>query len=141
MTLNSKQKSQLWWLIISCDYDYDRIIIADHDLDDGNLTLWLEDKHDFKNSLDECLEIIVPVKEFAKFIKTENLNSNEEEVIDGRSGKLRLAYVEIDTPVTWYNSIASLSEQQQAREVLLKKLLTILVENDLPATDEFDTAA
>ncbi len=54
--INQKLKDKLWWLVISVDYDYSRITIADHDFNDDTLTLWLEDKHDFKNSLDdECL--------------------------------------------------------------------------------------
>jgi hypothetical protein len=49
--ITQKLKDQLWWLIISVDYDYSGIAIADHDLTDDALTLWLEDKHDFKTRL------------------------------------------------------------------------------------------
>ncbi|XHR92560.1 hypothetical protein ACFJIV_19690 [Mucilaginibacter sp. UC70_90] len=55
--ISQKLKSQLWWLIISVDYDYSRITIAEHDIADEVLTLWLEDKQDFKNSIDECLQV------------------------------------------------------------------------------------
>jgi hypothetical protein len=69
MKLAQKLKDELWWMIISVDYDYSRIGIADHELNDDILTLWLEDKHDFKNSLDECLQLDMSVKQFAKIIK------------------------------------------------------------------------
>lgn len=75
--ISQKLKDQLWWLVISVDYDYSRITIADHDLNEDSLTLWLEDKHDFKNSLDECLQVDVSARQFAKLIKSENLNSYE----------------------------------------------------------------
>ncbi len=141
MKLSSKQKSQLWWLIISCDHDYDRIIIAEHELDDENLTLWLEDKNDFKNSLDECVEVTIPVKDLAKFIKTENFNSYEGEAINGRTGKLCQVRIEINEPITWYNSDASLTEQQLVRVGIVKKLLTILVEDECVTIDDFNRAA
>lgn len=64
-----KLKDHLWWLIISVDYDYSRIAIADHDLTDDTLTLWLEDKQDYKNSLDECLQVDIKAREFAKINK------------------------------------------------------------------------
>jgi len=37
--ITQKLKDQLWWLIISVDYDYSRIVIADHDFTDDLLTL------------------------------------------------------------------------------------------------------
>ena len=30
--LNQKLKDALWWLVISVDYDYSRISIADHEI-------------------------------------------------------------------------------------------------------------
>lgn len=56
--LNQKTKDELWWLIIFVEYDYSRISIAEHEIAGEVLTLWLEDKHDFKNSLDECMQLI-----------------------------------------------------------------------------------
>ena len=67
--LNQKLKDQLWWLVIGVDYDYSRISIADHEINGDYLTLWLEDKHDFKNSLDECLQLDISMKNFAKIIR------------------------------------------------------------------------
>ena len=70
-----KLKDKLWWMIISVDYDYSRISVADHEMNDGILTLWLEDKQDFKNSLEECLQLDIPARQFAKVIRSEKLNS------------------------------------------------------------------
>jgi hypothetical protein len=125
-----KLKDQLWWLIISVDYDYSRIAIADHDLTDEALTLWLEDKHDFKNSLDECLQVDVKVREFAKIIKTENLNSYEGSKMHPTKNFVYKARIEINAPLKWYQDDAAIIEQQWAREAVLKRMLTQLVETE-----------
>ena len=126
--VSQKFKSQLWWMIISVDYDYSRITIADHDLTDEILTLWLEDKQDFKNSIDECLQLDLRIRDFARVIKTENLNSYEGIKLHPTKNFAYKARIEINTPVQWYREDASQVEQQWAREAALKTLLTQLVE-------------
>jgi hypothetical protein len=126
--ISQKLKDKLWWLIISVDYDYSRITIADHDLTADTLTLWLEDKHDFKNTLDECLQVDIPVKQFAKIIKDEQLNSYEGSKMHPTKNYLYKANIEINAPVCWYQDDASLNEQQNARETVLKLLLTQIIE-------------
>ena len=128
--INQKLKDKLWWLIISVDYDYSRITVADHDFNDDTLTLWLEDKHDFKNSLDECLQVIIPAKQFARLIRTENLNSYEGNKMHPTKNFVYKTRIEISEPVTWYLDDATLTEQQWAREAVLKQLLTQLVETE-----------
>lgn len=83
--LNQKLKDELWWLVISVDYDYSRISIAEHEINGDMLTLWLEDKQDFKNSLDECLQLDISLKNFAKIIRAENLNSYEGTKLHSRA--------------------------------------------------------
>jgi hypothetical protein len=129
--LAQKLKDQLWWLIITVDYDYSRITIADHEINGDNFTLWLEDKHDFKNSLDECLQLDLPLKQFAKIIRTENLNSYEGNKMHPKRGFVYKTRIEINEPIRWYNEDASHIEQQWAREAMLKTLLTQLVENEV----------
>lgn len=126
--INQRLKDEIWWLIISVDYNYSRISIADHDLTDEALTLWLEDKHDFKNTLDECLKVDIPVKQFAKFIKSENLNSYEGSKIHPTKNYIYKARIEINEPVAWYIDDATPSEQQWVRDTILRRLLTQLVE-------------
>ncbi|MEN0053651.1 MAG: hypothetical protein AAGC65_08275 [Mucilaginibacter sp.] len=128
--ITQKLKQQLWWLIISVDYDYSRIAIADHDLTDDILTLWLEDKHDFKNSLDECLQLDIKAREFAKVIKAENLNSYEGSKVHPTKNFVYKARIEINTPLKWYQNDAAVIEQQWAREAVLRTILTQLVETE-----------
>lgn len=132
-----KLKDKLWWLIISVDYDYSRITIADHEITDDTLTLWLEDKHDFKNSLDECLQVDIPAKQFAKIIKSENLNSYEGTKVHPKKNFVYKTRIEINDPITWYVDDATLTEQQWAREATLKKLLTQLIETEARGLDEW----
>ncbi len=128
--INQKLKDKLWWLVISVDYDYSRITIADHDFNDETLTLWLEDKHDFKNSLDECLLVEIPEKQFAKLIRGENLNSYEGSKMHPTKNFVYKTRIEISEPIAWYLDDATLTEQQWAREAVLKQLLTQLIETE-----------
>jgi hypothetical protein len=129
--LTQKLKDELWWLIINVDYNYSRICIADHELNDDKFILWLEDKHDFKNSLDECLKVAISIKEFAKVINAENLNSYEGTKLHPNKQFVYTARIQINEPITWYIDDASLIEQQWAREAVLKTLLTQLVETEV----------
>lgn len=127
--ISQKLKDKLWWLIISVDYDYSRITIADHDLTEDTLTLWLEDKQDFKNTLDECLQVDIPAKQFAKIIKDENLNSYAGSKMHHSKNYVYKARIEINSPIRWYLDDATLAEQQWARNATLKLLLTQLIES------------
>lgn len=127
--ISQKLKDKLWWLIISVDYDYSRITIADHDLTTDTLTLWLEDKHDFKNTLDECLQVDIPIRQFARIIKEENLNSYFGTKVHESKSYVYKAQIEINPPMKWYRDDASLYEQRHVRETVLKHLLTQLIES------------
>lgn len=129
--LNQKTKDELWWLIISVDYDYSRISIAEHEINGEVLTLWLEDKHDFKNSLDECMQLDISLKNFAKIIKAESLNSYEGTKLHPKGNFAYKTHIEISEPIKWYREDASLIEQQSARDAALKNILTQLVENEV----------
>jgi hypothetical protein len=136
--ISQKLKDELWWMIISVDYDYSRISIADHEINDGALTLWLEDKQDFKNSLEECLQIDIPAKQFAGVIRNENFNSYEGNKIHPTKNFLYKTRIEINAPVRWYQEDASPIEQQWAREAVLKLLLTQLVENEVADRSDYN---
>ena len=124
-------------MIISVDYDYSRITVADHELNEDTLTLWLEDKHDFKNSLEECLQLDIAVKQFTKVIRAENLNSYEGTKMHPKKNFIYKARIEINEPVRWYQEDASLIEQQWSREAVVKNLLTQLVENEVAESVEW----
>ena len=133
MKLGQKIKNELWWLIISVDYDYSRLTIADHDLTISELILYVEDKNDFKNTLDECLQLAIPVKDFKKFIVDNNFNSYEKSVMHPKKKYMYNSRVEISSPLDWYNNDASLSEQQWVREGLLKMIVEDLVGSEVPS--------
>jgi len=135
--INQKLKDKLWWLIISVDYDYSRITIADHDFNEDMLTLWLEDKHDFKNTLDECLQLEIAAKQFAKLIKAENLNTYEGSRMHPTKNYVYRARIEVNEPIAWYLDDATPAEQQWAREAVLKHLLTQLVETEAHGIEEW----
>lgn len=128
--ITQKLKEKLWWMIISVDYDYSRICVADHELNADTLTIWLEDKHDFKNSLEECLQLDITTKQFAKIIRAENLNSYDGEKLHPRKNFIYKARIEINEPIRWYQEDASLTEQQWARDAVVKTILTQLVETE-----------
>jgi hypothetical protein len=135
--INQKLKNKLWWLIISVDYDYSRISIADHDINADVLTIWLEDKQDFKNSLEECLQVDISVKQFAKLIKAENFNSYEGSKMHPTKNYVYKTRIEVNQPIAWYMNDATLTEQQWAREAMLKQLLTQLVETEAAGIEEW----
>jgi len=138
MNLSQKLKNQLWWLIITVDYDYSRITIAEHEINGETLTLWLEDKHDFKNSLDECLQVDLTLRQFAKVIRAENLNSYEGTKMHPTKNFVYKARIQINEPIIWYQEDASPTEQQWAREAMLKSMLTYLVETEVYDGSEND---
>jgi hypothetical protein len=131
--LSQKLKDELWWLVIGVDYDYSRISVADHEINGEILTLWLEDKQDFKNSLDECLQLDISLKNFAKMIRAEGLNSYEGTKMHSKKGFIYKTRIEISEPIKWYREDASANEQQWAREATLKNVLTQLVESEVYA--------
>jgi len=133
--LNQNTRNQLWWLIISVDYTYSRIAIADHEINGKTLTLWLEDKQDYKNTLDECLQLHIPVSHLSKLIKTENMNSYEGTRMHPVKKYVYTTQIPINAPMTWYENDATRAEQQWAREALLKSILTQLVENETYSYD------
>jgi hypothetical protein len=128
--LNQNTRNQLWWLIISVDYTYSRIAIADHEINGKTLTLWLEDKQDYKNTLDECLQLHVPVSHLTKLIKAENMNSYEGTRMHPTKKYIYTTQIPISSPMNWYQNDATPAEQLWAREALLKSILTQLVENE-----------
>ena len=129
--LTQKLKDELWWLVINVDYDYSRISIAEHEINGDYLTLWLEDKQDFKNTLDECLQLDISLKNFAKMIRAEGLNSYEGTKVHPKKSFLYKTRIELNEPITWYREDASQAEQQWAREAAVKSVLTQLVETEV----------
>lgn len=100
------------------------------------MTFWLEDKQDFKNSLDECLQADIHLKQFTRLIKTEGLNSYEGTRMHRDKKFAYKSRVTINEPIRWYQEDASPTEQLWAREAMLKAILTQLVETEIYAVAE-----
>lgn len=73
----------------------------------------------------------ISLKNFAKIIKAENLNSYESRKLHPKGNFCYKTYIEISEPVKWYREDASLIEQQWPHEAALKNILTHLVENEV----------
>ncbi len=116
---------------MAVDFHYSRIAIAEHELTADHLTIWLEDKQDYKNTLDECLQLSLPLRSFAKFIRQEGFNSYETLVMHPDKKFVYPALLEISKPLTWYRHDATAFERQCVREALVKALLTQLIENEV----------
>lgn len=137
ITLSKRLRNELWWMVISVDYDYSRITIADHEFNGDTLTLWLEDKHDYKNKLDECLQIDINEKQLAKFIKVENFNSYIGSKMHPIKKYLFKTRIAVNEPIAWYMNDAGPHEQQWVRDALVKRILTQLIENEAREYDMY----
>lgn len=116
---NQATIDELWQLIMEVDYDYSRISIADHEFTDGTLILYLEDRRDFKSTLDECLKLEISSRQFSQAIIRDGLiNNTVGDKVDA---------------ISWYQDEASSMQQTWAREAMLKEILTRLVERELRA--------
>ena len=89
----------------------------------------MEDVQRQHRTLDECLQVDIPVKQFARIIKDENLNSYVGSKMHHSKNYVYKARIEINSPIQWYLDDATLAEQQWARETTLKLLLTQLIES------------
>ncbi|GAB3936942.1 hypothetical protein [Mucilaginibacter myungsuensis] len=128
-----KLRNELWWLVISVDFDYSRIAIADHEINGEHITFWLEDKHNYKNSLDECLNLDIQLRQFAKLIREQGFNSYEATKMHADKKFSYRKRVDINNPISWYRDDASPTEQTWAREAMLKAILTQLIETEVHA--------
>ncbi|MGZ3821946.1 MAG: hypothetical protein ACXVB6_15240, partial [Mucilaginibacter sp.] len=73
----------------------------------------------------------ISLKQFAKIIRADNLNSYEGTKVHPRGNYVYKTRIEINEPLAWYRDDASLTEQEWAREAALKHVLTQLVENEV----------
>ena len=77
------------------------------------------------------MQVDLSLKQFAKTIATENLNSYEGTKMHPTKKFVYKDRIEINKPIKWYQEDASPTEQQWAREAMLKALLTQLVETEV----------
>ncbi len=124
-TINPKTRQQLFALLTSVDFDLKRISIADDDLTDASITLLLEDKDNPKTQLDECVELIIGIHEFAAFIAKEKHNyySRDSFTKDG-TGHAFKEEVMINEPIPFYTGDATEVGRQWIREELVEEILS-----------------
>jgi hypothetical protein len=114
-------------LFCSVNFDKTRIVIAEHELSENFLTLYLEDKEDFKADLADTVMYKLPISTFATIISNNELNSYPETLFTER-GNAYEGRIEIASPTEWYENDASTYEKKYTLDMvkthLLKSLLT-----------------
>lgn len=114
--------SGLLSLMLSVNFDRSRVVIADHEITDNFLRVYLEDKEDFKSGISDCLMYSMPISQFASIISSEGLNSYPGTLFTER-GRSYEGRIEINEPIQWYNEDATLYEQSIARDAALSHIL------------------
>lgn len=117
-----KTNAELLKLLISVNFDKSRIVIAEYELSDNFLTLYLEDKEDIKADLSDTLMYKLPVSKFAEIIRSENLNSYEG-VKFTESGRSYNAQIEMNEPIAWFEQDASEFFKRETITAVLKHIL------------------
>lgn len=126
ITLNKETQTKLSWLLLSVFYDYDRIIIAEHEINDQELTLFLEDKQDFKSDLSECLEVKISCDEFASFIEKGNHNKYAG-ISYSKNGRAFDGLIVVDEPLKWYHNDATTFQRKTVLEDLVEQIIKQVV--------------
>lgn len=111
-------------LLCSVNFDKERIIIAEQERTVEGLTLYLEDKYDRKETLDETVLVEVSNEQFAEFIVKNELNSYPGTLFS-ESGRPYAGRIVISEPLDWYDQDASEYEQSYTRDLLKNNLLKV----------------
>lgn len=116
VNLPQKVKNELWGLILSIDpsgkISPELISISEHEITGESLVLWLEST--YSPSIEDCVIIEVPLKQFGQIILEEDLNQYGS-----------------DDPILWYDEEATRVQRKWAREAVLKTILKGLVESEV----------
>jgi hypothetical protein len=113
------QKTNISLLSLYCsvNFDKDRVVIADHELSENFLTLYLEDKNSPATEIDESLMYKLPISKFAEIIESNDLNSYEGTLYT-HHGRPYEGRVIINHPIRWFNQDASLDDQKYALDLV-----------------------
>jgi hypothetical protein len=128
MTFSQEKTTKIFNLITAVDFDFNRIVEADNDLTQATFTIWVEDKHDFKSTIDECLEIVIPVSDFEAFIKAGKYNTYKGQK-KSENGRIYEAEIELAPALEYYNVFATTFECASIREDLIRSILKNMVQN------------
>ncbi|WP_183567410.1 hypothetical protein [Mucilaginibacter sp. SP1R1] len=117
-----KTNISLLSLLCSANFDKSRIIIADYELSENFLTLYLEDKKYPASDLADALMYKLPVSKFAQIIEVNQLNSYSGTKYS-TSGRAYADRIVIAEPINWFKQDTDSLEQQFALEVVKNQLL------------------
>ncbi|WPU91849.1 hypothetical protein SNE25_21255 [Mucilaginibacter sabulilitoris] len=117
-----KTNIDLLSLFCSANFDKNRISVADWELSENFLTLFLEDIKQPVTDLSECVLFKLPVSRFAQIITSNELNCYEG-TLYSESGRTYDGMVVINEPIKWFKHDATPDELKQAIEVVKNSLL------------------
>lgn len=130
MATTTLQKTNLSLLSLFCaaNFDKGRIVIAEHELSDHFLTLYLDDNKHPVLDISDCVMYKMPISKFAEIIATNDLNSYQgtKFSVSGRPYNDRII---INEPIKWFNQDATWLEQAYALEVVKNHLLRSSITN------------
>ncbi|OOQ57162.1 hypothetical protein [Mucilaginibacter pedocola] len=112
----------LLMLLVSVRFDKSRIVIAEHELSENFLTLYLEDREDFKPHLEDTLLYKLPISCFEAIISNEGFNSYEG-IKQSPSGRCYNGRIIINEPLLWWEQDATLYQQQEVLHLVLQNVL------------------
>jgi hypothetical protein len=128
MATTTLQRTNISLLSLFCSVNFkgDRINIAEFELSDQFLTLYLEDKQEPVEDLSECLLYKLPVSKFAEIIAANHLNTYNGTLFN-ESGRMYEGRVVIAEPIQWFEQDATPYQQEGALEVVKGCVLKSLV--------------
>jgi hypothetical protein len=124
MSTTTLQKTNISLLSLFCAVNFrsDEINIADWELSEHFLTLYLEDVKHPVGGLSEAVMYKLPISVFAQIIATEGFNSYEG-VLYTHGGRPYDGRVEISAPLDWFNHDADLNTRAEVLEVVKSRIL------------------
>lgn len=125
-TTLQRTNTSLLSLFCSVNFNRDRIVIAEWEMSEHFLTLYLEDKSEPVEDLADALIYKLPVSVFAGIIEANQLNSYEGTLFTER-GRMYEGRVVIAEPIKWFEQDATPYQQAGALEVVKGCLIKSLV--------------
>ena len=129
--LTKVQKHQLWKLFLSADLNRGRIVAAENELTSEGLTLWLEDGKQPFQSIDECVELLIPTADLAAFIEANKLNSYEG-MKPGRHSYIK-GMIEIAPAIEWFENDATDYQRRDTIEMIVSEIINSLKSAEVAA--------
>ncbi|MBB6131794.1 hypothetical protein [Mucilaginibacter lappiensis] len=117
-----KTNISLLSLFCSANFDTNRIVIADHELSENFLTLYLEDNKHQVADLGDAVMYKLPISKFAEIIAANDLNSYEGTKFTQR-GCTYTDRIIINEPLKWFIQDALPAEQNVVLNLVKRAVL------------------